>query len=719
MEETRYTYCRICEASCGLKATLKDGKLQKVAANKEHLFSRGYICARGMASVDIHQDPDRIKYPMKRVNGEFQRVSWEEALGDIGRRLKAIREQYGPHAVAVYFGNPIAFDYAFSTYMPLGINALRTRNIYSAGSQDCNNKFAAAEQVYGSPLLQPIPDVDNMDFLIIWGSNPTISKMSFISLARPEERLKAIEKRGGRVILIDPRKNETARMLGEHIFIRPDTDIYLMMAMLQVIFSENLYNVETVRRHTRGVEELQAFVADCPPEKAAAVTGIKAEVITALARDFARAENAGIHCSLGVNLSSFGTLGYWLVQALNAVTGRLDKSRSMIFCFNLLNFPRLMKMATRNRMPRPSRVGNMPPVMDTLPAGILADEILTPGEGQIKALIVLSGNPLLTVPDTDKLETALKSLDLVVSGDLFINETGGLSDYVLPSKDFYEHWDFAITNAMFNPTSALNFTEGVVKAEGERRELWIIFHDLLAAAGYPLAGLKGFAPMARLLDFLGRRIFCRDNPWSFRPRLMLRLMLLASGISWKKLKNSPHGMRLKDHQPGQFYDKLIQTEDKKINLAPEEFIAEKGSLDKFFEQEQSRGGFKLINQRQRRTHNSWLHNVKSFVEKEGTNFVSLNREDAARLGIAEGDLVEVKTGVAAIEIPARLVDTLMPGVVCIPHGWGHDKASGLNVARQFPGVNVNRITASGAENLEKFAGMAKLTGIPVEIARKE
>ncbi len=717
MKETKYTYCRICEPNCGLKATVVDGKLTKVTGNKNHIISKGYICARGLATLDIHHDPDRIKYPMKQENGEFKRVDWDSALKDIGKRLKDIREKYGNNAIAMYFGNPIAFDYAFTAYMPFGVNALKSRNIFSAGSQDCNNKFIASQQVYGSSLIHPVPDIDNMDFFIIWGSNPTISKMSFISLANPEKRLKAIEKRGGRVIIIDPRKTETAQLLGEHIFIKPDTDIFLMMAMLDTIFTENLYDKGVVSKHTRGFEELKNMVSDYPAEKASEITGIDKEVIQTLARDFANAGNAGIHASIGINHGTFGTLGYWLVHCLNAVTGRIDKKGSMIFCQNLLNFPKFYKLVDKTRKHHPSRIGDFQPVMETLPAGIMADEILTHGKDQIKALIVISGNPMLTVPDTDRLEKAFKSLDLVVSADLFINETGGLSDYVLPSKDFYEHWDFSVNMTMFNPTSVLYYTEEVVKAEGERKELWLILHEILRVAGFPFAGTRLLSPMARATDAIGKKIFGRAEPLSFQPELMLKALLASCGISFKKLKDSKHGMKLKDHETGKFYKNLILTKGKKIQLAPLDFIKQKPVLDAFFEKEKNRNGFKLIGQRQKRTHNSWLHNVPSFMEKSKTNCVSINRGDAERLQILEGDTIEVKSKTGCVQIPAKIVDTLMPGVISIPHGWGHDMKSGLNVAKKYPGVNVNKLFASGPDNLEHFCGMAILTGIPVEIQK--
>ena len=711
MEETKYTFCRVCEPNCGLKATVVDGKLTKITGNKEHILSKGYICVRGLATLDIHHDPDRIKYPMKQEHGEFKQVSWESSLQDIGDRIKQIRKTYGNDAVAIYIGNPTAFDYSFTVYSTLAINAMKTKNIYGPDTQDCTNKFFAAEKVFGSSMVHPVPDIDHIDFLIIWGSNPAVSKMSFISLANPEKRLKAIEDRGGRVIIIDPRMTETAQQLGEHLFIRPDTDIFLLMSMLNIIISENLYDSNFVSQHTTGSDELKKMVSAFPAEKSAEVTGLDKTVIESLARDFAKAENAGIHASLGINLGTFGTLGYWLVQCLNAITGRLDKKNSMIFCRPLFNLPK----SGKNKKPSYSRIGGFE-LLDTLPAGILADEILTPGEGQIKALIVLSGNPMLTVPDEDKLKKALSSLDLIVCADLYINETGGVADYVLPSKDFYEHWDFALLNPIFNTTSLLYYTKQIVSAEGERKELWLIFHELMKAAGYSVTGNRVFDKITSFAAAIVK-FFTKKEPIAFLSEMMLRIIMLINGISFKKLKESKHGLPYKEHETGNFFKKYIMTDDKKIHLAPVEFINQKDTLEAFFEEEKSQEGFKLIGQRQKRTHNTWMHNVKSFMEKSVTNYVSMNREDAGRLNISDGDKVEVKSKTGCIQIPAKIVDTLMPGVVSIPHGWGHNMKSGLKVARKYPGVNVNILAASGPDNLERFCGMTLLNGIPVDIQK--
>lgn len=322
----------------------------------------------------------------------------------------------------------------------------------------------------------------------------------------------------------------------------------------------------------------------------------------------------------------------------------------------------------------------------------------------------------MTVPDTEKLEKAFKSLDLLVSLDLFINETGGLSEYVLPSKDFYEHWDFAMTGLMFNPVRYINYTDAVVKAEGERKELWIILHEVLRTAGYPMYGSRILSPSFRFWDAVGR-LLGLETPLSFRPKFMLKGFLLMGGVSFRKLKRSRQGMVVREHKPGNFYKNRILTKDKRIDLAPPEFMAESEKLRKFFETEKNYKGFKLINQRQRHTHNSWFHNVKSFVEKEKTNRISINPEDARRLNISNDDMVIVKTDTNSITIPALVTGDLMPGVVAIPHGWGHNKPSGYTVAQQYPGVNVNKIMASGPHSIEKFAGMAKLTGVHVTISK--
>lgn len=727
MEKIVHTYCRICEPNCGLKATVVDGKLVKLAGDKEHPISKGYICPRGLATLDIHQDLDRISHPQKKVGDGFEQVSWKDALGDIGKKLKHIRDTYGKHSVALYIGNPLAFDYGFSIYMPVLTKTLGSRNVYSAGSQDCNNKIAGSQVLFGSPMFHPVPDIDNIDFLIIWGANPVISKMTLVSLARPEERLKAIEKRGGRVVIIDPRRTETAGMMGEHVFIRPDSDIFLMLAMLNVIFSENLHDAAFVNEHAKNMDQLKDLAAQYPPERAAGVTGIDKDVIITLARDFAKAKNAGIYCSLGVNLGTHGTLGYWLVQCLNAATGRLDRKGSMFFCDPIVDFARMGQKGKKSegkksggtKPPRPkrlSRIGGFTHVSGNYPAGILADEILTPGKDQIKALIVISGNPMLTVPDPTRLEEAFKSLDLLVSLDLFVNETGGMSDYVLPCKDFYEHWDFGLAVSMFNPIRYINYTDKVVDAKGERRDLWVILHQIMQSAGYPFMGNKKFGKVAGLLDGTGRALHF-SAPLSYRPKLILKILLRMGGVSWRKLKNSHQGLLLPPHKVGRFFSHRILTADKKFDFAPEQFMAEADAIARHFDAESSYQGFKLINQRQKRTHNSWFHNVESFSSKMKTNYVSINASDAEELGIAQDDLVEVITPTSTIKLPANIVTTLMPGVICIPHGWGHDKPSGLSKARQYPGVNVNTLMASGPDALEKFAGMAKLTGVNVEVRK--
>lgn len=718
MYEKKHTYCRVCEPNCGLVATLEEGRITKLSGDREHPISKGYACERGMATLDIHHDPDRIRYPLRRTGDGFQRVSWDEALGDIGRRLAEIRKRYGKHSVGMYFGNPVAFDTALSMYLQMAMKSLGSRNIFSAGSQDCNNKFVASEKVLGSPVLQPVPDIDRMDFLLLIGSNPAVSKMSFISLTRSEQRLKAIVKRGGRVIVIDPRRSETAELVGEHHFIRPDTDVFLLASMLRVIISERLYDDATVQRHTRGFAELSSFVDGFTPERVAKVTGMPAGLITQLARDFARAGNACVHSSVGVNMGSFGTVGYWLVHCLNIITGRFDRRGSLIFPEGLIDAARAMRLANRNAPKYTSRIGGYPDVMGTMPAGIMADEILTPGEGQLKALIVVSGNPLMTVPDTAKMRQALGELDLLVFMDLYVNETGGKAHYVLPSTDMYEHWDMAVAGMMFNPQKRyLNYTDAMVKPEGERKDLWVMLHEVLLAAGYHPMGLPALSLVVKPLDFLGKRLG-RPQPLSFNPLMMLRGMLLMGGVSWRKLKESPQGLVLGEHRVGRFFKKRILTEDKKAFLAPPECIAQLSRMEEFFRAEADYTGFKLIGQRQRRTHNSWLHNVPSFMERERTNTATIHPEDASRLGgIADGNEIEVASDTGSIRLPARISDEVMPGVIAIPHGWGHNEPSGLNVARAFPGVNVNALTPSGPGTLEPLSGMARLSGIRVTVAK--
>ena len=585
-----------------------------------------------------------------------------------------------------------------------------TRNVFSAASQDCTNKFVASERVLGSPLMHPIPDIDNMDFLMIIGGNPVVSKMSFAPLARPEEHFRGIEKRGGRVIIIDPRRTETVKFAGEHHFIRPDTDCFLLATMLHVIIREKLYDAAHVQRHTRGFDDLARFVDDFPPARVAGLTGIDADTMIGLARDFAKARNACVYNSVGVNMGSFGTVGYWLVHCLNILTNRFDVRGSQILpeTPGPIDMGRLLKMAAAFAPKRKSRIGDYAPVLDCLPAGILADEILTPGEGQIKALIVLSGNPLLSLPDAGKVRKAFASLDLLVSLDLFRNETGGMSDYILPSTDMYERRDMAINGFMFSTRRFLNYTDAVVEAEGECRDLWLGFYEVLRAAGYPMTN--------KAMSTLKRTFGLKDRP-GFNPNRTWAMTAQLTGFSWSKLKKARQGILQGEQRLGRFYNKRVLTKGHKADLAPPEYIARKEALENFLKTETAYAGFRLIGQRQRHTHNTWFHNVRSFMEKEITNRMTIHPADAAKLSIQDGDMALVQSATASIKIPVNISDEIMPGVVSIPHGWGHQEPSGLSVASAYPGVNVNILLPSGPEAVEKFSGMAHMTGIHVHVSK--
>ncbi len=717
MEKTVHTYCRVCEPNCGIIATVKDGRLVKVQGDPAHPVSKGYICRRGRATLDVHLDPDRLDYPLRKKGEEWKRADYNEAVKDIGARIRAIRKKHGDNAVALYFGNPVAFDFSFGLYLPIAMMSMRSRNFYSSGSQDCNNKFVGARAVFGSPVLHPVPDVENIDFLILMGSNPAVSQSSFISLARPIERLRNIEKRGGRVIVVDPRYTETAKMVGEHVPIRPDSDAFLLMAMLNVIIGEGLFDRDKVKRTCRGLDELERFTGKWTPASAEKITGIPADKIAGLARDFAAAKNAGIHASLGLNLGSFGTLCYWLVQCLNAVTGRLDQRGSMVFPEGLIDFASLYsRTPKRVSVGKNSRVGGYPSVLGTWPAGVMADEMLTPGPGQVKALIVVAGNPMLTVQDPRKLEKAMKGLELTVSLDLYRNETAELCEYVFPCTDMYERWDFGMIALNFNPLRHINYTEAAVKPKAERRDTWRIMHDIIRASGYDFGGNKALSITAGLLDGAAKALG-RPGPWSFSPHLMMRAQLLAGKRSWQSLKDGPQGLLLGEHLVGRFFSGRIRTPDGKANLAPEPFIGSASELDEFYRREKDAAGFQLIGLRQRITHNSWFHNAESLVKDVLTNKAILNPEDADALKINDGDIVRVSTDFGSIELPATVSEEVPPGVVAVPHGWGHGIKSGLSAAKKRPGVNVNLLLPSGPGTMEKLAGMAKMTGVRVKIEK--
>lgn len=694
------TYCRICEAACGLTAELKDGELQRLVPDQGHPITKGYACIKGAAMVELHRDPDRLARPeRRRPDGSWEALGWDHANQEIGKKLKRLRDEHGPHSVAVYIGNPTAFSWALSVYGTGFLAALGTRNFFNASSLDCQNKFAVANAMFGGYAVQPIPDLDATDYFLCLGSNPLVSQMSFVVMPRVLERLRAILQRGGRVVMVNPRRTETAQSLDgcEHVFIRPDTDVFLLMAMLRVLYDERrIQNAD----HLRGVAALGRAVQEFEVADAAAATGVPAEKIVELARNFASAPAATAYCSTGVNMGSSGSLAFFAVQALNALTGNLDKVGGARVPLRSVRLSKLAELLEKIRPGLPSRIGNFPEVAASLPTGVLADEILTPGEGQIRALVVIAGNPMLSAPGGARLARALDSLELLVSIDLYRNETGARAHYTLPATDFLERSDFHLIQLAMMPEPYTQRTEAVVPPRDERRPESRILVDLADAAGL------------RMFKAPGANTFLRRFGDKLVPQALYGLMGLKP-----KLAVTPGVARVGEAPAGSFLRK-IPTRDGRIHLDAPELLAQvPREAERCRAEAKNPHQLRLIGRRQRRSHNSWMHNLPKLRPQGDECRLSIHPEDARARGIADGAEVRIASAHGRISARALHDEHVMPGTVSLPHGWGHEAQAGWRTASKAgeTGVNVNALAADGPHALEPLSGMARFNGIEVEV----
>jgi anaerobic selenocysteine-containing dehydrogenase len=722
MPETVTTFCRICEALCGLQVTRDGGRIVAIDPDPDHVATDGFACVKGLKQHRLYDSPDRLRHPLKRVGDQWQRVSWEQALAEIGAKLKALLGERGADAIAMYVGTAAGFSILHPIFAQGFMTGLGARGMYSSATQDCSSKFAVARHVYGFPFTQPFPDVDRTQCLIVVGANPVVSKWSFLQVSNPAQRLKDIERRGGRVYVVDPRRTETAKVAGEHVFIRPGTDVFFYLAFLHELIATGGIDRARVGRFMRGLDEVERLAAAWPPERTESVTGIPAPTLRAMVDAFRTADGAALYSSTGVNMGGRGVLAFWLQEVINAISGNLDRPGGTLVGRGLIDFARFgVRTGSLLRTDR-SRIGDFPSVNDAFPGGVLADEILTPGARQVRALFVTGGNPLITMPNANRLRDALRELDLLVVLDIFRNETASLAHYVLPCTSPFERADLPfIFPLMLGLQSRpyLQATRPVIAADGEQRDEATIYLDLCRAAG---VSLFGSAAAQRLLE-VAARLHGMRRPGAARsvPQELLLSLLLRSTRhgSFRALLRRPHGVLRPPHRPDDFLGQRVVTDDGRVHLAPPELVASAARLETELAREHALAGrLRLITRRAIHTHNSWTHNHEEFVAGgRDTNYLYVHPTDAAARGLVEGDVADVSSDTATVRIPVRLLDELMPGTVALPHGWGHQHATGLTVASRARGVNANLLAADGPDRLEPLSGMAHLTGIPVDVCR--
>ena len=731
-----YRTCPLCEATCGLRLEVEDGRVLRIRGDEEDPFSKGFICPKGSSLGALHEDPDRVRRPLVRRDRVHVEVSWDEAFAEIERRLSPLLEEHGRDAVAVYFGNPNAHNFGSTLAIRPLAKALGTKNVYSASTVDQMPKHVSCGLVFGHPLTIPVPDIDRTDLLLLLGANPLESNGSLATAPDWPGRLAAIRARGGRVVVVDPRRTRTAERADLHVRIRPGTDAALLAGIARALFDEGLAGAGALAPLVNGVREVREAVSGFTPERVSPFTGVPAETISDLARELASAPTAVVYGRIGTHTTAYGTLAAWLVDVLNAITGNLDMPGGAMFPHAAHEQPRRPRRAFRTGRWQ-SRVRGLPEVLGELPVSTLADEIETAGDGQVRALLTVAGNPALTTPDAGRLDRLLEGLELMVSVDPYLNATTRHADVILPPPSVLEkpHYDLAFT--ALSVRDVAHYSPPVFEREPGSPSEFEILVRLTAIAGGLGAGADPAAlATASLAGRVEEAIADPSSPLHGRDageilselgerpveERLLDLMLRTGhrgdgfgadpeGLSLAALERVPHGVDFGPLAPR--LPDALSTPSGLVELAPRALVADLGRLERALDGTAA-GGMVLIGRRQLRTANSWTQNVPVLVRGKDACVVQLHPDDAARLGLADGALATVRSAAGTVVVPVEVTDVVMRGIVCIPYGWGH----GLPGARQavaaaHAGVNVNVLTDASAT--DPLSGTAVLNGIPVTV----
>ncbi|HKP41743.1 molybdopterin-containing oxidoreductase family protein [Mycobacterium sp.] len=711
-QSSKRLFCGLCEASCGLIATVSGDELIALRPDAEHPNSRGFACSKGIAFPSVRTDPDRVLYPLRRrVDGTFERVSWVEALDDIGKRLRAIINEYGTESIGILAGNPVAWNYGgFLNAFGMAA-ALKTKNFFISASVDVNNYYVVGQLLYGHNLVNPVPDLARTDFFLCLGANPVVSHGSMMNEGRVRERMLAIADRGGRVVVVDPRRTETAELF-EHLPIRPNGDVWLLAAMLKVILDRGLQDTAALEQMTRGHDALPELVRAVDLERAARETGIAAECITSLAVDFAAAPSAVVYGRCGASLGPFATLTKYLIDVLNIVTGNLDRPGGWCFGRPWLEVERLTRLLKINGYARwRTRVDGIPEVFGTSPLASLTREILTPGKGQLRAMLVMSSNPVISAPASDEVEHALQKLDLLVSVDPYITDTSRHAHYLLPPTLWLEREGLPIFT---QPHAAVPYAQWVSAAlppKGEARDDWWIIDQICKRIGK----VPSPAPGAQLMGRLGIRVTPAQSV-----DILLRLGpegdlfgLRRRGLSRKKLLATGAGVKLADGLPTGVRTKRVNHKDRRVHVDHPLFKSEIERLLATSDGNDPEYPLRVFSVREFRSHNSWLHNVPKLIAGDRVQRLKIHPNDANTFGIDEGDLVEIASRHGKAEAPAHVTEEVMCGSVGLPQGWGHRGQWRRAVAAG--GSVYNRLTANTPAETDVPSGNAVLNGLAVRV----
>ncbi len=704
--------CPLCEAMCGLRIEVEGGAVRDIRGDADDPFSRGHVCPKAYALKDLHEDPDRLRTPMRRVNGKLVPCTFDEAIAEVAERLHAIQSEHGSSSVAAYVGNPTVHNLGAMIFVPMLLRALRTKNRFSATSVDQLPHMFAAYLMFGHQLLVPVPDIDRTSYMLVLGGNPLASNGSLMSAPGVKKRLEALRARGGKLVVVDPRRTETAKHADRHLFIRPGTDAFLLLSLVREVLERGGARLGDAAGYVRGLDALRAAVAPYTPSRVAARTGVAADAIETLATELLGAESAVVYGRVGACTQEFGGVSAWLIDALNIVTGNLDRPGGAMFTLPAADIVGAGNGAflSRGGFARyRSRVRGLPEFGGELPVAALAEEILDGGPSRVRALVTFAGNPVLSTPNGARLDEALASLDFMVSIDPYVNETTRHADVVLPPASPLEksHYDLALHVLAVRNTTKLSLPvfepapgaldDGEIAARLveaiETKRSGAFSRAALTAKAMRLAGTE------RVIDLL-----LRTGPYRGKKGPGGR------GLTAKRLREAPHGFDLGPLAP--CMPGRLPKQHRYVDLAPQPLLEDLARLDAA--ERRADEGLVLIGRRDVRNNNSWLHNAPSLMRGADRCTLFVHPDDANRLGLDDGGDAVVRSRVGAVTAKVEVTDDVMRGVVSLPHGFGHGREGvELRIARAKPGVSINDLTDEA--RIDALTGTAVLNGVPVEV----
>jgi anaerobic selenocysteine-containing dehydrogenase len=734
--------CPLCEAMCGLEIEVVDGaRPGTVRGDGADVFSAGYLCPKGASIGKLHEDPDRLSTPMVRDGDGWHEATWDEAFAVIEARLPPLLEQHGRDALAVYLGNPTVHDHSLFLLLAPFLRALGTRYRFTASTLDQLPKQVASGLMFGSEASVAIPDIDHTDYFLVLGANPMVSNGSMFTAADLPGRLRRLRQRGGRMVVVDPRRTRTADAADEHLAIRPGADAFFLAALANTLFDEGLVRLRDAEAHVVGLDEVRAAVSDFVPEKVAEACGLDAATIRRIARELAAAPSGVVYGRIGTTTTEFGTTASWLIDVLNTLTGNLDRRGGVMFTKPAAGSPNTQGppgVGRGIRIPgaKRTRVRGLPSTLGEMPTSALAEEIDTPAAdgSRVRALVTVGGNPALSSPNGARLEKALASLDFMVCIDIYLNETTRHADVILPAPSLLRRTHYDISFTALACRNVARFSPATLPATGTERPQ---SHTLLRLAAIALGGgltaealddrvaaeLAGRLvadPQSRVAGRAPEELLAAAEPLRLEDRLLDMLLragpygdglgAFPDGLSLRMLEAHPHGIDLGPLQPR--LPEVLRTPSGRVELAPAQLVAD---LPRLVEALHRAGdGLRLVGRRDLRSNNSWMHNIEAMVKGRNRCTVQVNPADAARLGLTHGALARVESAAGALQVETEVTDSIREGVVSIPHGWGHDRpGTRTGIASEHAGVNSNLLTDEGP--MDPLSGTSVLNGIPVTV----